>query len=81
MITYIAAKPFNSNHVFTRRLNRTVATIGLSKNQIMLVPKVYSNINLLATYLFTIIDYCGSRRQPGDDYDQVVAPYFNQSLL
>lgn len=70
MITYVAAKPFNSNHVFMRRLNHTAATIGLSKNKIIPVPKVYSNINPRATYLFTIIDYCG---RPGDDCDQVVA--------
>lgn len=45
MITYMAAGPFNSNHVVTKRLNRTVTTIGLSKNKIIPVPKVYSNRN------------------------------------
>lgn len=64
MITYVAAKPFNNNHIFMKQLNRTLTTIGLSKNKIIPVPKVYSNKNPPATYLSTIIDYCESERQP-----------------
>lgn len=64
MIAYVVTEPFNNNHVFIKQLNRTVTTIGLSKNKIIPVPKVYSNKNTPATYLSTIIDYCESERQP-----------------
>lgn len=45
IITYVAAKPFNNNHIFIKELNRSVTKIGPRKYKIITVPKVHSNRN------------------------------------
>lgn len=64
MIAYVAAEPFNNNHIFIKQLNRSVTKIGPSKNKIITVSKVHLNKNTAATHRSTIIDYCESERQP-----------------
>lgn len=64
MITYVAAEPFNNNHIFIKQLNRSVSKIGPSKSKIITVPKEHSNKNTPATHRSTVIDYYGTERRP-----------------